>query len=213
MLLNLISPGWNARKLAIFAKTVLSSEQLKEEEAISENISSSTEDSDSELVEDTDVNPFSELKSSEVYKDLKNDFDEDLLLAALIECGTKDIDKLIEWCYDHSDDDYYNILRKYSSSLKQPSCVENKMLNENRNSGFRFLFDERADGLVGDKLRDIWKQFLETVNTLEITEYISFQLLAKFFAELEKRQGTNLQRNFMSIFTEGCQNLVLCSKA
>ncbi len=215
MLLNLISPDWNARKLATFAKTVLSSELLKEKEKISsrENLSNLPEDSDSDSVEDTDVDPLSALKSSEVYEDLKSDFNEDLLLAALIVCGTKDVDKLIEWCYDHSDDDdYYNIIRKYSSSTK-PSSGKEKTFDENRKSGFRFLFDEKADGLVGDKLRDIWKQFLEKVNTLEITEYVSFQSLAKFFAELTNRQGTNLKRNFMNIFTEGCQNLVLCSEA
>jgi hypothetical protein len=43
----------------------------------------------------------------------------------------------------------------------------------------RFAFDTKIQGLMSEKLKDTWNKFLDKIESLEITEYLSFQLLAR----------------------------------
>jgi hypothetical protein len=43
----------------------------------------------------------------------------------------------------------------------------------------RFGFDTKIQGLMSGILKETWNKFLDKIESLEITEYLSFQLLAR----------------------------------
>jgi len=101
-----------------------------------------------------------------------------------------------------------NVKPAIETTEEQPSLMQTKKLVEYTNL-IRFKFDANAEGLLSEKLKEIWNQFLEKVESLEITDYLSFQSLAKCLEELAEF-GTNPHRKVFSAFTEGSPNLVVC---
>jgi hypothetical protein len=196
--------------------------------------SSSSSDED-----DEPVDPFKEFEALPVFTKLREDFPRYLVLASMIKCGNQNLDDLMEWCFDNSEmeqDQIDNILGEYMAQIVQPKVDEPKEITVNsteepivkENSEaeektsiiqakkqveytnlIRFKFDPNAEGLLSEKLKEIWNQFLEKVESLEITDYLSFQSLAKCLEELADF-GTNPQRKVLSSFKEGSPNLVVC---
>ena len=78
---------------------------------------------------------------------------------------------------------------------------------------FKLMFDEQAEGLMSEKLDKIWRQFVERIGSLEITDFISFQLLAGCLEELAKKHGVKPFRTFPTRLKQGSQNLVICPNA
>ena len=173
------------------------------------------------------ADPFEELKSSESFKTLCEDFRTEVVLASLIECRTQDVDKLTDWCLtDHPDDQIREILNGHllkmkikstdvtSDSFSKPSDEKSmpaKFIPPSTN-WTRFTFDVNAEGQLSDKLKEIWNQFLEKVESLEITEYLSFLSLARCLEELNENHGRNPDRKFSNSFSPGTANLVVCSE-
>lgn len=195
-----------------------------DEEDENSSIEETSEDDDE--AEKSEKNHFEDLRSSEAYKTLCEDFEPEVVLASLIECGTQDIDDLTGWCLsDHLDDQVQDILKghllrmKIDSSSATAEFFSKPSDEKSPNSKFRsqpstnlvrFSFDVKAEGHLSDKLKEIWNQFLAKVESLEITDYLSFQSLARCLEELNEKHGRNPERKFSNTFSSGTANLVVC---
>jgi len=214
ILLNLISPGLNPKQLSAFVKASIRHDAPEEDEQMADNSDADSESENSEKEDGELPDHFQELKSGTHFKELSEYFDENLALAALLVCGVVELDSLIAWCYGHSDDNLDDIIKKYKSSAPENQGkpeIEEK--DSSLPNSFRLLFDEKADGLLSDQLKNIWKQFLERVNSLQITNHISFQALARCLEELSAKNGMKPFRTFPPIFAEGDKNLAICSES
>ena len=158
---------------------------------------------------------FQELKSGTIFKELSEYFNEDLALAALLVCGgAADLDTLTAWCYDHSDENFDDIINRFKGAAsKYQGQAEDEENEPNLPNSFKLLFDEKADGLLSDHLENIWQQFLVRVNSLQITNHISFEALAQCLEELSTENGMKPLRTFPPTFTAGEKNLVVCSES
>ena len=88
-----------------------------DEEDDNSSIEETSEDDDE--AEKSEKNHFEDLRSSEAYKTLCEDFEPEVVLASLIECGTQDIDDLTGWCLsDHLDDQVQDILKGHLLRMK-----------------------------------------------------------------------------------------------
>ena len=112
ILLNLVGPNLSQlthEELADFAKAAMVEEQVTEvvdadmdvEEAVSDSDMSTDDDTDDE---DEPDEPFQDLKSHSAYPKLLEDYEQNLVLASIITCDTDNIDALMDWCFDHSDE-------------------------------------------------------------------------------------------------------------
>jgi len=216
MLLNLIAPNLNRKQLSVFVKATLSKNQTEEElmppseEVESEMEEDGDEDSDSDAVQ---KDPLHELRLSEAYQELAKDFSQDLVLAALILLGCQDVDKAMEWCFEHSEENVEEILQEFyrQNRLEKTKFEASPSITGKSNpEDFDLLFGTERDGLLSNQLKSVWQQFLGRVNSLEITDHLSFQALANCIDKLYAKHGTHPGRKFIPTFIEGSPNLVLC---
>ncbi len=176
--------------------------------------------------------PFALLKATQEYEKLCEDFDAEVVLAALISSPTSDLDGLTEWCYEeHTKEELRNILAGYSSEEKGKkdqvlsAGVSNKEVTvssigqprlEARDSMLGEAPMSFVTGLKGALLREqfaaVWTQFLDRAESLDIRECLSFQLLAGCLDDLAAGT-TRPQRRFLAQFSVGSPNLVVCAEA
>ena len=75
----------------------------------------------------------------------------------------------------------------------------------------KFAFETKLEGLLSERLKTIWNQFLEKIESLEILEFLSFQTLAKCLKKLASKHSPFLDRKVLSAAIQpGRPNLVVC---
>ena len=176
------------------------------------------DDNDEEDDNESDSNeedPFALLKTTQEYEKLSEDFASRVVLAALISAPTRDLDRLTEWCYEErTEEELEHILASYcpengAASGKQVSVEAVEAATQNYDE-----FSVGPDGaLLSEQLAAVWGQFLDRVESLDIKECLSFQLLAGCLEDLSVGGGGPLGRRFLAPFAEGRPNLVVCAKA
>ena len=158
----------------------------------------------------------------------------------MVNHGSQDLDKLMEWCFDNSDKDIEEIQaiinqyieaqlevrareppaakktkperqEKVEPSADKVPVAEPKKPVEYFNL-FKSAIDSQLEGLMSKKLKEIWNQFLEKVESLEIKEYLSFQALAKCLERLSDEHGAEMERKVWG-FNQGQPSLVVCPEA
>ena len=196
-------------------------------------------DTDEDTDADEPEDPIENLKLHSFYSRLLEDHgNSNLVLASLIKCSTESLDNLMEWCFDHCEDfdeEIEKIIEEYLTQIKfsqektpeKPKVIKPKKMSgtdmpqpkdytehkrtEDYSKVTKFFVDINTEGFLSDKLKDIWKQFLQKVESLEITEYLSFQAMAKCLEKMSRSFGNKPYRKLMPTFNEGKPNLVVCS--
>ena len=74
-----------------------------------------------------------------------------------------------------------------------------------------FSFDyEDLD--LKNKLHEIWKNYLEFVNQLKITDFLNFTIIAKILQEISVKFESKPNRAMVKTFAEGKPNLIVVPK-
>jgi hypothetical protein len=182
------------------------------------------DDSENTMDINNDGDPFILLKATQEYEELCEDFDPEIVLAALISCHPWDMDGLTEWCYEkHSVEDVHHILAGYvqqnRKEIRAPDTtvpgIEKSLLEdrESKQEETPLSFEIGPKGLLlREQFATVWAQFLDRAESLDIKECLSFQLLAGCLDDLVAGM-TRPQRRFLGQFSEGIPNLVVCAEA
>jgi hypothetical protein len=228
--LQLFYPDMDRRKLSSFIQGSIR-QLLKQVDIDTDDINSVDDDSDfeenSSSSNNNEVDLFALLKATQEYEKLIEDFEPAVVLAALISCQTKDLDRLTEWCYEeHAEKELQLILDKYSEESKKEmcvlsegtsvpsfdkSCVVNQCSVQEVPLNDSYSIESEATPL-SEQLAAVWTQFLDRAESLDIKEGLSFQLLAGCLEDLAAAAAPP-QRQFLAQFTEGSPNLVVCAEA
>jgi hypothetical protein len=197
----------------------------------------SSDDGDPDEDEDirdnnNESDPFALLKATQEYEKLCEDFDAELVLAALISSPTSHLDGLTEWCYEeHTKEELRNILAGYCSEEKGKKDQVLSAGASNKEVSVSSIGQPRLEardsmqgeapmsiftGLKGARLKEqfaaVWTQFLDRADSLDSKECLSFQLLAGCLDDLVAGT-TSPQRRFLAQFSEGSPSLVVCAEA
>ena len=71
-----------------------------------------------------------------------------------------------------------------------------------------FSFDHE-DFDLKTKLQEIWKNYLEFVNQLKITDFLNFTIIAKILQEISVKFESKPNRAMVKTFAEGKPNLIV----
>lgn len=101
---------------------------------------------------------------------------------------------------------------KVQQKKKRISMIETPQENLNasnlRNMVDIFSFDyEDLD--MKNKLHEIWKNYLEFVNQLKITDFLNFTIIAKILQEISVKYESKPNRAMVKTFAEGKPNLIV----
>jgi hypothetical protein len=170
------------------------------------------------------VDHFLLLKASPEYGKLCEDFESEVVLAALISCHPWDLDGLTEWCYEeHTEEEVHHILDGYVQQNREekkapeatvPSFKKPRLEDRESKQGetpLSFVLGPQ-EALLSEQFAAVWTQFLDRAESLDIKECLSFQLLAGCLDDLAAGT-TRPQRRFLAQFSEGSPNLVVCAEA
>ncbi len=191
-------PNNESSEVVEFIKTKL----LEESKNYDENVNIQDENEDNDDI-------FNELKNSDTFKNLMDDFDDTkLVLACLIACNENSEEK-VSWCFQNAKD-----TNKLETILFQYQQRKSDNDQQKIKIGEKVIFDAETlpDTLLSSKLQHIWTQFINQTNSLEITDFISFKAMATCLNSLFNNFGVKLDRKFPTELKLGMPNLLECSE-
>ena len=190
------------------------------------DIDFSSSENEEESPDDTlpTLDPFGDIKENPLFKVLRDNFDENTSLAAIInhydevEANAVGLqDRLLDWAMENEDQNFDNLHAQYEEKRKkfndriEPMDDDAKINTELHT--FTDVFDVIEDQSVSlsKKLDLVWNKFLNFINKLDIADYVNFKVIAYILEELS-RQPSNLKpsRKMIPTLSVGKPSLIIC---
>ena len=172
--------------------------------------------------------PFVDLRDSDLFKALREHFDDNTSLAAIItfydevQANAQGLqDRLLDWAMEHEDTNFDNVLDQFSRSRAngddktEPMDVNSgpQIVETNQMQTFSdvFEFSEDQSMSLSKKMDLVWQKFLNFINKLDIADYVNFKVIARILEELSKLES-NVKpfRKMVPTLNVGKPNLILC---
>ena len=217
MMLQLVAAGMDDKNLLAFLRRLL---EIKG----TENSESDVEIEEAEPLEKLSVaDPFKDIKEGEIFKKLRENFDENTALAAIVkhiddyESGsdTNLLERLLDWAFDNEETDFEEFLSQYKDTKKKSNDNDFELMDEDFCEGEKvqafndvFEIDDSTPSLAV-KLNQVWEKFLNFINKLDISDHVSFKIIANILGELSA-QSASKSRKMLPTLQEGKPNLIIC---
>ncbi len=209
MMLRLIAPKLSDGEIIKFVKRKLPNTVYEVDDGEAEQVM--------DLDEEVKFDLFSDWKALPVFKKLKSDFDQTVVLAAFVsneEVLNDDTKKaelediFTSWCMDHEDevDECKTMIKDYEKKISNTSCADD---SANMSNVFA-TFDDGGSLPLIEKLELVWSNFLNSVNQLDIEDFVSFHIVADILKELSSQHQLLADREMLDILVQGKPNLIVC---
>ena len=173
--------------------------------------------------------PFADIKESALFKALRENFDENTSLAAIInhydevQANAQGLqDRLLDWAMDNEERNFDNLLKQYKEKRTESNDRivpmddnEQGKINSTELHTFTDVFDgiedQSAQVSLSKKLDLVWRKFLNFINKLDIADYVNFKVIAHILEELSKLPS-NLKpsRKMIPTLSVGKPSLIIC---
>ena len=191
-----------------------------------------TENSDSDVeIEEVEpleklsvADPFKDIKEGDIFKKLRDNFDENTALAAIVthiddyESGADAdlLERLLDWAFENEDADFEDFLGRYKEASKKTNDhhfepMEEDLSDAEKVQAFNDVFEIGDQTLsMAVKLAQVWDKFLNFINKLDISDYVSFKVIARILGELGAKSSLKPYRKMLPTLLEGKPNLIIC---